>query len=111
MKLPGKLGLLLGVAGMICLRASSASALPGNEVETDYYTDRTFKTEVGSNTLLCTGGHFREGRITPFAIRFETPCRDEGGRTEISCIVDGEPTTCPLDLCDSELFSCAPVSD
>ena len=111
MKLLGKMGLLLGVAGMICFRATSAGALPANEVETDYYSDATFKSQVGSYTMLCTGGHFREGKTSRFSLRFQTPCHDEGGRTEVSCVVDDVQTTCPPAICNSDAFTCRQVTD
>jgi hypothetical protein len=75
MKLLGKMGLLLGVAvAMIGVRASSARAAPANEVDTEYYADRHFSAPIGENVLLCNGGHFREGQISRFIVRFETPC-------------------------------------
>jgi hypothetical protein len=112
MKLLGKMGLLLGIAVvMMCVRASSARALPGNEIDTEYYPDRHFIAPIGEYVLLCGGGHYREGQTSRFIIRYSTPCSGPGVPAEISCIADGVPTTCPLDLCNSELFTCSPVGD
>jgi uncharacterized protein DUF6289 len=97
--------LTIAVSTVICGLASLAGALPANEVETTYYEDATFTTEVGYSILGCNGGHARSGKTSRYIARFSTPCRTSGP-TEVACVVDGVPTMCSPSICDSGLFSC-----
>jgi hypothetical protein len=83
-----------------------AGALPANEVETTYFKDATFSTEVGYSLLSCNGGHVRSGKTSRYSVRSTTPCRTSGPMG-VDCTVDGVPTLCPPTICDSSLFSCS----
>ena len=102
----GTIILGLGASAIVCGLASFAGALPANEVETTYYQDATFTTEVGYSFLGCNGGHARSGKTSRYAVRSSTPCHTDG-TGETACVVDGVPTLCPPNICDSELFSCS----
>jgi hypothetical protein len=106
MKTGIRVSLIVAVVAGISLVGLRSHALPANEVDTTYFKDATFTTEVGSTILFCNGARFREGTTSRFQLRTLTPCRGEGLQ-EVECIVDGVPTQCPTNLCDSELFSCS----
>jgi len=82
-----------------------AHALPANEVETYYFTDKNYQNEAGYTFLSCQGATYREGRTTQYRLRYRTPCNG-GGSTGVACFVDGRQTTCPAAICNSSLFTC-----
>jgi hypothetical protein len=82
-----------------------AHALPANEIETFYYTDKSYQKEAGYTFLSCQGATFRDGSITRYRVRRRTPCHS-GGPTGVACFVDGFQTSCPAGICDSSLFTC-----
>lgn len=66
---------MFGIAGALLGSVVTQSfALPANEVETWYYSDATLTEEVGYTLLSCSGGIYREGRRTQYAVRFTDPC-------------------------------------
>ena len=96
---------VLGILSLLFASAGIAYALPATEVETTYYSDATMATEVGGSLLACQGGFHRWGKVTPFRSRYSTPCNN-GGSFGVACMVDGVPTICPPNICDSSLFTC-----
>lgn len=97
--------ILVGILPLLLASAGGAYALPANEVETTYYKDASMETEVGGSLLSCQGGFNRWGKYSRFRVRFLTPCTSSGP-LEIACTVDGVPTLCPPNICDSSLFTC-----
>ncbi len=105
MKLTKTVGMFGIVATLLGAAATQSFAMPNNEVESEYYSDAEFTNQVGSYFLGCDGSHYREGKVSRYAIHSSTPCRHPGP-TEVNCLVDGRETLCPPDICDSDLFIC-----
>lgn len=49
-------------------------AKPKFEVTTTYYSNATHKKVVGENTLLCSGGTSKWGKVTQFHKKDSAPC-------------------------------------
>ena len=93
---------MFGIAAVLLgTTATHSFALPANEIETTYYTDATYTTEVGYTYLACQGGVYREGRTTRYSIRSATSCRSNLP-PRIACYVEGLPSDCPPDICDAQ---------
>lgn len=97
--------ILVGILPLLLAIGGVAYALPANEVETTYYSDASMQTEVGGSFLACQGGFNRWGKYSRYRVRFTTPCTNSGP-LGIACTVDGVPTLCPPNICDSSLFTC-----
>jgi len=100
-----KIGLIAAVVAGISGWALKSRALPANEVDTVYYSDRNFGIEVGETTLLCNGGFAREGRTGPYAIRTSSPCHGVGPIV-VFCSHNGAAVDCPDELCSQPDISC-----
>lgn len=64
--------------------SEAQQALSAYDVQTIYYSDDTFETEVGGTELFCGGGRHTWGTKSAFSAQFQDPC-DEGGMFQISC--------------------------
>lgn len=105
MKTTMKTTVLGSLALLFASTASITHALPANEIETIYFSDSGYTTETGGSIVSCQGGAYRWGKRSKYTVRYSTPC-NTGGLTEVHCRVDGVKTTCPANICDSELFIC-----
>ena len=94
------------VATLLGTLATQSFALPANEVETVYFSDATYTTEVGYVFHGCTGGTARQGKTSRYGVRSSTPCNGSHPLNEIACYVGNVLTMCPANICDSPLFDC-----
>ncbi len=86
--------------------ATSSFALPANQIETVYFSDSTFSTEMGYVIRGCNGGVYKGGRATRYRATSATACNGSSSG-EIACYVDTTRlTSCPINLCNSPLFDC-----
>ena len=95
---------ILGVIGALAV-AATVYALPAYEVETFYFSSAALDNEVGYQILACSGGRYREGQVTRHYARVQTPC-NSATLPRIACTVNGLPSTCPPDICNSGLVTC-----
>lgn len=69
---------LLGVFSVAAVAgffvAGEALALPSNEVETTYYSDATYSTQIGYRILFCNGSRYQEGTTSIYKQVYSTPC-------------------------------------
>ncbi len=93
------------IAALLGCVATQSFALPANEVETVYFSDAKYTTEVGYVFLACQGGVYREGTTSRYRVRSSTPCNGSL-LNEIRCYTGSVLTTCPANICDSPLFDC-----
>jgi Family of unknown function (DUF6289) len=97
------------VATLLGSTVTQSFALPSNAVEYEYYSDAEFTNQVGSYILECDGSHYREGRVSRYAIHSSIPCRHPGP-IEVQCLVidrlGARETQCPADICNSGVFVC-----
>jgi hypothetical protein len=106
MKLTQTLGMFGIVAALLGSAATQSFALPANEVETVYFSDAHFTTEIGYVFHGCTGGVYRGGKTSRYRVSSSTPCHGGHPLNEIACYVGNVLTTCPANICDSGLFDC-----
>lgn len=87
--------------------AAPSQALPTRQVEITYFASAAFDREVGYEVRpSCQGTPSPlQGRRTRFAVRAGEACRT-GHRSEVACYLDGVRTTCPANICDSDLVTC-----
>ena len=95
------------VAAFIGITTTQSHALPGNELEVEYFSDATYTNEVGYMFRACNGGMYREGKSSRYRVASSTPCNGSHMPSEIACFLDGVLTTCPANICDSGLFECS----
>ena len=93
------------VAALIGTTAVHSFALPNNEKETVYFSDATMTNEVGYEYRGCNGGVSLQGKRSRYAVASFTSCYNPGP-IEMACYFEGRLTTCPLNICDSELVTC-----
>lgn len=49
-------------------------ALPSNEVETTYYSNGSYSTQIGYSILFCNGSRYSEGTTSIYKQVYSTPC-------------------------------------
>jgi hypothetical protein len=94
------------VAALLGTLASKSFALPTNQLETVYFSDAKYTTEVGYTVRACNGGVYTQGKTSRYRATTSTPCNGNQSLNEIRCYVGSLLTSCPTNLCDSPLFDC-----
>ena len=84
-------------AAILAFCMSAALARPANEIETIYYAakDRKPGTEVGRTVLNCSGPFEREGKTSPYFVRYTYPCNQLA-----ACSTEDKGVACSADICD-----------
>ena len=85
------------LAAAMALGPVLVSARPVNEIETIYYATKARKSgeEVGKTILHCSGPFEREGKTSPFYVRYTYPCNQLA-----ACSTESKEVACSVDLCD-----------
>lgn len=86
--------------------ATQSLALPANQIETVYFSNTTYTTEIGYVVRACNGVVYQQGKTSRYRATSSTPCATSQPLNEIRCYVDNRLTTCPANICDSPLFDC-----
>ncbi|NOT57541.1 MAG: hypothetical protein HOP18_23290 [Deltaproteobacteria bacterium] len=86
--------------------ATQSFALPANQIETVYFSNTTYTTEIGYVVRACNGVVYQQGKTSRYRATSSTPCATSQPLNEIRCYVDNRLTTCPANICDSPLFDC-----
>ena len=94
------------IAALLGCAATQSFALPANQLETIYFSDATYTTEVGYVVRACNGGVYQQGKTSRYRASSFTPCTGSQSLNEIRCYVGSLLTTCPTSICDSPLFDC-----
>ena len=105
MKLAKTLHMLSVVTALLGSSVPASFALPNNEVEIEYFSDATFTNDVGYEFRSCNGGVARQGKRTRYRVVSSSPCHTSGPM-EMACYFDYRLTTCPLNVCDTDLVTC-----
>ncbi|MCH9648789.1 MAG: hypothetical protein K0U98_11160 [Deltaproteobacteria bacterium] len=73
-----------------------AQALPGQEVETVWYTDDTLTTEVGWSIRVCGGGYAFWGVKTGYRVTYKgESCSPQGNSGSTPCKICAQVTVSP----------------
>src|SRR5262245_43386804 len=94
------------IAALLGGAATQSFALPMNQLETVYFSDATYTTEVGYVVHACNGGTYTQGKTSRYRASQSTPCTGIQSLNEIRCYVGSLFTTCPTSICESPLFDC-----
>ena len=94
------------VATLLGTIATQSLALPANQIETVYFSNATYTTEVGYVVRACNGVVYQQGKTSRYRATSSTPCTGSQPLNEIRCYTGSVVTTCPTNICDSPLFDC-----